>query len=63
MKMENVNVWGERTGYIFAYFAFTTIFYFILFFLHKLGSWNYLHIAGITFIITIAGILVKRYLK
>jgi hypothetical protein len=55
---------GEKIGFVFAYFLFTTILFFILLILKKLpGSWNYLHIMGIVLIIALIGAGIKRLLK
>ena len=55
---------SEKIGYIFAYFLFTTILFFILKLLNKIpGSWSYYHIIGITLVITLIGIVIKRFLK
>lgn len=55
---------GERAGYLFSYFMFTTMLYFLLIFLKKLpGDWSYLSVAFFTFCITLTGEAVKRMLK
>ncbi len=60
----NVTKMGEMFGFISAYLLFSTIFFFILEFFDKIPkTWNYLHIMGISFVITLVGIIIKRYLK
>ena len=55
---------GEKIGFVFAYFLFTTILFFILLILKKMPvSWNYLHIMGIVLIIILIGAGIKRLLK
>ena len=55
---------GEKVGYTFSYFLFTTILFFILVLLKKIPeSWSYVHVMGITLLITSIGIAMKRFLK
>ena len=55
---------GEKLGFVFSYFIFTTILYLILSFLNKIPeSWNVLHLAPITLIIILAGLLIQKLLK
>jgi len=55
---------GEKLGYIFSYFLFTTILFFILMLLKKIPqSWSYFHVMGITILIALIGIIIKRFLK
>lgn len=55
---------GERVGYIFAYFVFTTILFFILGILNKIPvTWSYFHIMAVAFIIALTGIVIKWLLK
>ena len=55
---------GEKVGFVFSYFLFTTILFFILTVLNKIPStWTYFHVMGITLLITLIGNLVKRFLK
>ncbi len=55
---------GAGAGFLVSYFVFTTLLFFILYFLHKLpANWTYFHIAGITLAITIIGLLLNRYLR
>ena len=55
---------GEKLGYIFSYFLFTTILFLILIFLKKNPeSWSYFHVMGITILIAISGIVIRRFLK
>ena len=58
------NKFTKKLGFIFAYFFFTTTLYLILTLLNKLPlSWNYWQVMVITFVITLIGIIVKRFLK
>ena len=55
---------GERIGFLFSYFLFTTILFFLLVLLNKLPtSWSYLHIVGITVLIVLCGLGLERVLK
>ena len=55
---------GEKLGYVFSYFLFTTILFFILILLKKVPeSWSYLYVMGITILIALVGIAIKRILK
>ena len=55
---------GEVVGYITAYFISTTVLFFLLSFLQKLpGTWNYVHIMGITLFISIVGGGLTTYLN
>lgn len=55
---------GRFFGCIFAYLLFTTILFFMLGILGKLpDSWSYPHIMAITFLVALAGYMVKRMLK
>ena len=55
---------GERVGYTFAYFLFTTILFFMLKLLGRIPqAWTYFHIMAITILITIIGYGVKRFLR
>ncbi len=67
MKFEqnkSVEKWGEKVGYLFSYFLFTTFLYFILSFLDKLPpTWSYYHIMAITFCIALGAIIVRRLLR
>ena len=55
---------GEKVGYIFSYFLFTTILFFILTLLNKIPeSWSYVHVMGITILIVLIGFMIKRLLK
>jgi len=60
----SINRFGEKVGYIFAYFLFTTTLFFILKVLNKIPSfWSYLNIMVITFLIALLGTLIKRFLE
>ena len=55
---------GEKLGYIFSYFLFTTILFLILILLKKIPeSWSYFHVMGITILIATSGIVIRRLLK
>ena len=55
---------GEKVGYIFSYFTFTTILFLILILSKKIPeSWSYEHIMGIVILIAINGIIIKNFLK
>ena len=55
---------GEKIGYLFGYFLFTTILFFILVLLGKIPeSWSYGHVMGITILIAIIGILLNKFVK
>jgi hypothetical protein len=59
MKFDIQNKWdnvGEKIGFLLGYFIFTTV----LFFLTKKP---YLFVMGITFTITLIGLILKRLLK
>ncbi|MBS3157720.1 hypothetical protein J4206_00360 [Candidatus Woesearchaeota archaeon] len=55
---------GEKTGFIFSYFLFTTALFFMLQFTRKIPvSWSYFHIMAITLSIVFLGHLIERKLK
>lgn len=55
---------GEKVGFLGGYLIFTSLFFFILSYFHKLPlGWTYFHLLGITAPITILGLVVKRYLE
>lgn len=61
---KSIEKFGQRTGYIFSYFLFTTILFFILTLLDKIPeSWSYFRVMGITILIVFIGFLIKRLLK
>lgn len=63
-KDKSIEKAGTKVGYVLGYLIFTTVLYFILKILGKIPeSWNYLHIAAITLMITLIGIIIKRFLK
>jgi len=63
-KNETAEKLGERLGYIFSYFLFTTILFFILTLLEKIPeSWSYPYVMGITILIASIGIGIKRFLR
>lgn len=56
-KVEKI---GRITGYIFVYFLFTTILFYMFVLLDRFpASWSYLHLVGITFLITLLGVEIK----
>lgn len=60
----NIEKLSKKIGYIFGYFLFTTILFFILNLLNKIPkTWDYFHIMGITLLIIIVGVLIKKILK
>jgi len=59
-----IEKFGQRTGYMFSYFLFTTILFFILTLLGKVPeSWSYFHVMGITILIVIIGFVIRWFLK
>jgi len=55
---------NNKMGYIFGYFLFTTILYLVLILFEKVPeSWTYIHIMGITLIISMIGVSFKRLLR
>lgn len=55
---------GEKTGFIFSYFLFTTAMYYILFFTNKLPDYfSYFHIMSITALIVLIGYSIDYFLK
>jgi hypothetical protein len=54
---------GLISGFIASYFLFTTILFTILFFLGKFNGLKYYQVMAITFLISIVGLSIKRYLK
>jgi len=55
---------GEKLGYVFSYFLFTTVLFFILMLVKKIPeSWSYIHIMGIVILIALTGTIIKRFLK
>jgi len=60
---KSIEKMGEKIGYLFSYILFTTIVFFIFSFLNKLPSnWSFFHIMGVTLLIAIVGIIIKRVL-
>jgi len=60
MMEENI----KKIGYLSGYFIFTTILYLMLKISKKMpNNWNYFYLMGITLIIVIIGILLKKNLK
>ena len=55
---------GRDLGYAFGYLLFTTSMFFILSFTGRLPhGFGYLHVAGITLLITCAGFVFRRLLQ
>lgn len=55
---------GQKAGFYFSYLLFTVIIFLILTYLGKIPpSWNIYYIGGITLGITLAGSIIKKYLK
>ena len=60
----NIERLGEKIGYVFAYFLFTTVLFLILKLLNKIPNfWSYYNIMAITFVIALIGIVIKRFLE
>ena len=63
-KNKAIEKFGQKAGYIFSYFLFTTILFFILVLLGKIPeSWSYIHVMGITILVVFIGFVIKRLLK
>jgi hypothetical protein len=61
MDLEKI---GEKFGFVLMFFISSAILFFVLKILNKLPSnWSYFHILVLVFIITIIGMLIKRWLK
>jgi len=61
---KSIEKFGEKAGYVFSYFLFTTILFFILTLLGKIPeSWSYFHIMGITILIAFIGFVMERILR
>lgn len=54
---------GEKLGYIFSYFLFTTIIFFMLALFKKIGQLSYFHAMAITALVVLTGIAIGRFLK
>ncbi|MBC8495464.1 hypothetical protein H8D36_04890 [archaeon] len=59
-KAKKIGLW---VGYVFSYFLFTTILYFILSYAKSSVDWSYFAVIGITIVIVIIGLLIRRALK
>ncbi len=54
------DVLGERVGFVCGYMVFTIVLFFVLDFFGRLpASWVFAHVALLTFIITLFGLVVK----
>ncbi len=54
---------GRRAGFLFAYFFFTTVLFLIVTVLGKMPvSWSYYHVMGVTFLVTLFGVVARRFL-
>ena len=63
-RNNNIERLGEKIGYVFAYFLFTTVLFFILKLLNKIPKfWSYFHIMLIILIIALVGVVIKRFLE
>ncbi len=61
---ETLKALGNRFGYLFSYFLFTTILFLILGILNKIpDTWGYPHVMGITALIVLIGWTIKRMLR
>jgi hypothetical protein len=55
---------GSVLGYTAAYVMFSAVFFWVLSFAGKLPAhWSFFHVIGITFVIMLLGILIKRLLR
>ena len=54
---------GIVVGYILSYFLFTSILFVILFYLRNMNEITYLRVMGITFVVSLFGLLIKGYLE
>lgn len=55
---------GQRSGYVLAYFSFTTVLYLVLLIFGKMPvGWSYFHAMGIALAVALVGIALRRYLK
>lgn len=55
---------GRRAGFLFAYFLFTTMLFLIMTVLGKMPAfWSYFHVMGVTFLVTLAGVVAVRFLR
>lgn len=54
---------GEKFGFVLMFVVSTTILFFVLTILDKIGDWNYLNIFILVLIITLIGAFIKRILK
>jgi len=54
----------EKIGYILGYLLFTAVIFILLKGINKLPkTWNFFHVMGLTFLIWIFALLIKRFLK
>jgi hypothetical protein len=54
---------GQKCGFVFSYFIFTTLLFAVFALSHNLHGLTYFHIMGITLVIVIVGMAVKRFLQ
>lgn len=55
---------GEIIGYTLSYLLFTLVLFFILKLFDKLPlNWSFVHLGGITALISLIGIIIQRALK
>ncbi len=59
-----IEKFGKKFGYVFAYLLFTTVLFFIWYISNKIpNNWTYLHIMIVTFLIALVGAFIKRFLE
>jgi hypothetical protein len=55
---------GQKAGFVFAYLVFSTMLFLLLILTHRLpASWTCFHILGVTLLIVLIGITIKRLLR
>ena len=55
---------GEKIGYAFGYFLFSTVLFYMLTFSAKMpAGWSYFHILGIAVLIVLLGSAIKGFLR
>lgn len=55
---------GEKLGYVFSYFLFTTVLFFVLMLLKKISGFSsYVYVMIIAALIAFMGFVIKRLLK
>ena len=62
-RNNNIERLGEKIGYVFAYFLFTTTLFFILKLLNRIPNfWSYFHIMLITLVIALICVIMDKFL-